>query len=248
MSTASLFCLFGLATATPGQEGLVSYPAGKDKLQGYLCRPEGTGPFPAVIIVHGDYGFGDHEKQLARRLAKNGFVALAVDLYRGVKVVELIDAHIMDRGLPESQALGDLDAAVTYLTGRADVRRGDIGIIGWDMGGGYALDAARRDRRLRAAVTCYGRLTTDPALLAPMQASVLGLFAGKDIGITPATIEQFRKAMLTAGKRAADLHIYPECEHGFLNPRPPAGRKAPPETVADAWSRIDAYFARELNR
>src|SRR5207244_2629902 len=146
-----------------------------------LCRPVGEGPFPAVIIVHGDYGLGEQEKQLVRRLAGQGYVALAVDLYRGTVVTELLDAHILDRGLPEAQAFGDLRAAVDYLIGRADVRREAVGVFGWDMGGGYALDAARRDSRLRAVVTCYGRLTTDPALLSGLNASVFGVFAGKDL-------------------------------------------------------------------
>jgi carboxymethylenebutenolidase len=155
----------------------------------------------------------------------------------------------MDRGLSDSQVQGDLNAAVDYLLGRADVRTDALGVIGWDSGGGYALDIAARDPRLRAAVVCYGRLTTDPQLLIPMKASVLGIFAGKDEGITPETIEQFRLAMQKAGKPIAGIHIYPTLGHGFMNPtNPSGGGTSASEATAEAWDRIDAYLVQELKR
>jgi carboxymethylenebutenolidase len=227
----------------------VSYPAGKDRVKGVLQLPAGKGPFPAVVVVHGDFGLTAWVKDQARRLADRGYAALAVDLYRGEMPADLMDAHIMDRGLPDEQVLADLKAALDYLAGRADVRRGGVGIIGWDMGGGYALDAALHDRRLRAVVTCYGRLTTDPQLLAPLRASVLGIFAAKDQGIPPETIRRFRTAMRQAGKRVAGLHVYPGCGHGFMTPK---GRAAPDPAVAraaaDAWDKVETYLAEELRR
>ena len=82
-----------------------------------------------------------------------------------------------------------------------------------------------------------------------MKASVLGLFAGKDEGISPEIIESFRRAMADAGKRVAELHVYPECGPGFMNPRPsPNDVPGPPEAVSDAWSRVEAYLAVELKR
>ncbi|HJT76501.1 MAG TPA: alpha/beta fold hydrolase, partial [Gemmataceae bacterium] len=144
-------------------ESVVSYPSGKDTVQGFVYRPAEPGAFPAVVLVHGDFGLTHAVEDQAVRLARRGYVVLAVDLYRGKAPADLMEAHILSR-LPDDQALADVRAAVDYLTGRDDVRGDRVGILGWDMGGGYALDAALQDGRLRAVVTCYGRLTTDPEL------------------------------------------------------------------------------------
>jgi carboxymethylenebutenolidase len=225
----------------------IAYRSGNEKIQGYLCRPPGGGPYPGLMVIHGDFGLNDWVKEKARRLASQSYVVLAVDLYRGEVVANIEDAHIMDRGLPEDRVFGDLKAAVDHLASRPDVRPTTLGVIGWDMGGGYALDAAIRDPRLGAVVNCYGRLTTDPKLLAPLSASVFCIFAGKDRGIAPETIEQFRAAMNKAGKRIAGLRVYTECAHGFLDPAtwPTAG--APPaDDVTDAWFLIDEYLDKAL--
>jgi carboxymethylenebutenolidase len=248
-----LLCLF-LVLAGCGPVGqrapaieTVTYRTGGETVCGFLCRPADKGPFPAVVVVHGDFGLTDGVKETARRLAMEGYVTLAVDLYRGQVVTDLLDAHIMDRGLSENRVQTDLQSAVDYLAERADVRNDALGIVGWETGGGYALDAAVGDPRLRAVVTCCGRLTTDPALLAPLNASVLGLFAGKDEGITPRTIAQFRAAMETAGKRSAGIHLYPACEHGFMDTSAlqPTGAETD-QAQADAWMKIRNYLADEL--
>ncbi len=227
----------------------VSYRAGKEPARGLLYRPGGKGPFPAVIVVHGDYGLTGWVKDAARQLSGAGYLVLAVDLYRGQAAGNLLDAHILDRGLSDDQVQADFKAAVNYLAARHDVRAGALGILGFDMGGGYALDAAIRDPRLRAVVTCYGRLTTDAALLKALHASVLGIFAEKDQGIGPETIAAFRKAMKGAGKRVAGVHVYPGCEHGFLDPTMAAPPGVPVERFRkDAWSKIEAYLAEELKR
>src|SRR5262249_41535893 len=226
---------------------LVTYPSGGDTVHGIVHHPGETRPLPALVVVHGDHGLTDWVKAQAARLAGKGYVVLAVDLYRGQVVTNLMDAHIMDRGLAEDQVRADLKAAVDYLVSRRDVRADALGIIGWDAGGGNALDAAIHDPRLHAAVVCYGRLTTDPALLVPLQASVLGIFAGQDEGISPQTMEQFRAAMRKAGKRIAGIHTYPDCGHGFMDPTHP-GLSGPSvaSAVADAWDKIDAFLAAEL--
>ena len=145
--------------------------------------------------------------------------------------------------------LGDLKAAVAYLAGRSDVRADRLGILGWDSGGGYALDAARADGRLRAVVICYGRLVTDANLLVSLKASVLGIFAGKDVGIPSETIEQFRTAMRKAGKRVAGLHVCEGCEHGFMDPADSTeARPGDAAATAKAWDKIESYLAEELER
>jgi carboxymethylenebutenolidase len=244
----STFLICGCnAPKATGDVQAVDYPSGKDQVRSLLYRPAGGGPFPAVIAVHEDFGLNDWVKDQATRLSAKGYVVLAADLYRGEVVGNVLDAHIMDRGLPEERALADLRAAVDYLASRPDVRGDRIGIIGWDSGGGYALDAAIQEKRLKAAVICYGRLTTDAKLLEPLNASVLGIFAGKDEGISAETIRQFRGAMDKAGKHIAGLHVYAGCRHGFMNLATLTDPSAAEiEALADAWQKIDGHFAAEL--
>jgi carboxymethylenebutenolidase len=225
----------------------VTCRSGKESVSSLLFLPPNKTPLPAVIMIHGDFGLTDWVKEQAQRLAGKSYAVLAVDLYRGQVVKDVLDAHIMDRGLPEDQVLADLKAAVDFLAGRPEIRADRLGVIGFDSGGGNALDAAIHDSRLRAVVICYGRLITDPVLLASLQAPVLGLFAEKDEGISPATIDQFQTAMRKASKRIAGIHVYPNCQHGFLDPsRPENSGVSATEAIADAWSRIETFLAVEL--
>lgn len=229
-------------------EASVSYPVGREVVRGILYQPAAKGPAPALVVVHEDKGLTSWVKEQAKRLADQGYVVLAVDLYRGQRGTDLLEAHILDRALPEERVLGDLKGAVDYLLGRPEVNRQAVGIVGFDSGGGYALDAACRDPRLKTVVICYGRVATEPATVANLQGSVLGIFAGRDEGISPQTIEQFQKAMDRAGKRLT-VEVYPECGHGFLNPAEPAGQTPQAQAAARAaWSRIDAHLAAELKR
>ena len=225
-----------MGPAPPAKEEEIRLNA--DGGRGVLYRPVGPGPFPALLLIHGDHGLDEWTREQAKMLAERGYVVLAVDLYRGEKVSDDLDAHVMERCLPDERVLADLKAAVDYLDEHDDVRDDAIGVIGWDIGGGYALDAAIHDDRLAAVVVCYGRLTTDPDLLAPLQASVLGIFGGKDAGIPPETIDQFRNAMQKAGKELSDIHVYPSCGHGFMETADPA--------TEDAWKKITAYLDEEL--
>jgi carboxymethylenebutenolidase len=244
-----------LLLLTPAQgpagvrEEALTYRAGKEAVKAVRYVPAGKGPFPAVMVIHGDRGPTGWVKQQARRLAEKGYVALAVDLYRGELPKTIEDAHILERALPEEQVLANLKAAVDLLTASGEVRKDRIGVLGWDMGGGYALDAARKDRRLRAVVVCYGRLTTDAAELAPLQAAVLGIFAGKDEGISPDTLRRFAAAMKKAGKRLAATHVYADCDNGFMDPgNPDTPREAAARATIDAWAHIEAFLAEELRR
>src|SRR5579871_627006 len=136
----------GTPTEAPTLEA-VRYPSGKDTVHGGLCHPTGQGPFPAVVLIHDALGLTDDTKDQAKRLARRGYVVLAVDLYRGEKADNLMDSHILDRGLPEDRVQSDLKAAVDYLAERNEVRVSALGVVGLGMGGDYALEAALRDPR-----------------------------------------------------------------------------------------------------
>jgi carboxymethylenebutenolidase len=225
----------------------VKFASGDGKATGALARAKPSAPCRALVLVHGDYGLTEPVRAQASRLARRGYVCLAVDLYRGQKVEKLIDAHIMDRGLPEGRALADIRGAVSYLQSHPEVKAEKVGIIGWDMGGGLALDAALADNRIAAVVTCYGRLPTEAETLKTLKASVLGIYAEKDEGNPPETLAAFRKAMAKAGKRLAGLHVLAGCDQGFMLPAAdarPGPRDA--EATAEAWRLIDAYLDAEV--
>jgi carboxymethylenebutenolidase len=150
-------------------------------------------------------------------MAAEGYVALAIDLYRGNLAASSDEAHQLMRGVPEDRARRDLRSAFAYLRGRPDVDSARIGTIGWCMGGGYALEAAVSIPGLKTAVVCYGRLVTDSALIAGMNAAVLGVFGGKDRGISVESVEQFRAAAGSVGK-SVETTIFPEAGHAFMNP------------------------------
>lgn len=214
---------------------------------GRLYR-QAKGTLPAVIVLHGDHGLTPRIDEHARELSRRGYLVLAIDLYRGEKIDNLLDAHIMDRGLPEERVKADLRGAVEYLLAHKDVKKGGVGVIGWDMGGGYALDTAMADERIKAVVTCYGRLTTDPVQLRKMDASVLALMAGKDEGNPPVTREAFRAAMAEAGRKLS-LHVFEECDHGFMNPLPGVKvTEADDKANERAWELITEFFDSELSR
>jgi carboxymethylenebutenolidase len=197
-------------------------------------------------MLHGDFGLTAWVKQQAHRVAEQGHVVLAVDRYNGELPKTIEDAHILDRGLEDERVLADIKAAVDHLARHKDVRKGAIGVLGWDSGGGYALDAAIADRRLKTAVICYGRLTTDPQPLAALQGPVMGIFGAKDEGIPPATIEQFKKAMRKAGKSAM-VHVYPKCGGCFMDPDSPHAEGRPDRAaIADAWAKIEAHLRQNL--
>src|ERR1039458_9015029 len=136
----SLILSFSLSLSALAVDGkAVSYKSGDDTVNGILYTPAGKGPFPALIVIHEWWGLNDWVKQQAGKLAGQGYVALAVDLYRG-KVADNPDlAHELMRGLPEDRANRDLRAAYDFLASQASVKKDRIGSIGWGLGGGCSL-------------------------------------------------------------------------------------------------------------
>jgi carboxymethylenebutenolidase len=239
-----LLALLVLAVAPAMLAGTtVSYPSKPGNGSGYLALPAGAGKHPAIILIHEWWGLNDWVRQQADRFAGQGYVALAVDLYRGKTTGDPGEAHELMRGMPEDRANADLLAAFDYLAKRKDVNAKRIGSIGWCMGGGYSLSLATHEPKLAACVINYGRLVTDPKTIAQIHAPILGNFGGKDRGIPPADVEAFQQAMVKAHK-SVDIKIYPNSGHAFMNPNNKEGYVA--EDAADAWKRIDPFFASKL--
>src|ERR1700729_4486456 len=178
----------------------VEFPSGKETVGGFLAVPDKPGIYPGIIVIHEWWGLNDWVKEQTEKLAAQGYVALAVDLYRGKVATDPSEAHELMRGLPQDRAISDLQAAFTYLGTRKDVQPVRIGSIGWCMGGGLPLQLAIHQPRLAACVVNYGSLPTDNADIQKITAPLLGNFGAEDRGITPDNVRAFEKAMKADGK------------------------------------------------
>jgi carboxymethylenebutenolidase len=223
----------------------VSYKSGDETVQGVLYTPEGKGPFPGLIVIHEYWGLNDWVKEQASRLSDQGYVALAIDLYRGKVGTTPDEAHELMRGVPEDRAARDLHAAFEFLKSQKNVKADRIGSIGWCMGGGFALDAALQEPTLSAAVINYGHLATDPGSIQKINASLLGLFGGQDRGIPPDDVKKFEQTLKHMGKKI-DVVIYPDAGHAFENPNNKTGYRA--DDAADAWKRTVSFLAGTLKK
>jgi len=223
----------------------VSYKSGDETVQGILNTPAGKGPFPAVIVIHEWWGLNDWVKDEASKLSGEGYVTLAIDLYRGKVATTPDQAHEIMRGVPEDRAKRDLQAAFEFLASQPNVKKDRIGAIGWCMGGGYSLDVALQEATLAADVINYGHLATDPDALKKINAPILGSFGAQDRGITPDDVHKFEAALKQLGKKV-DIKIYDDAGHAFENPNNKDGYRA--ADAEDAWKRTVAFFAANLKK
>lgn len=223
----------------------VSYKSGDQIVQGLLYAPDGKGPFPGLIVIHEYWGLNDWVKEQASKLSDQGYVALAIDLYRGKVGTTPDEAHELMRGVPEDRAARDLKAAFEFLKSQKNVKADRIGSIGWCMGGGLALDVALQEPTLSAAVINYGHLATDPGSIQKINASLLGLFGGQDRGIPPDDVKKFEQTLKQMGKKI-DVVIYPDAGHAFENPNNKTGYRA--DDAADAWKRTVNFLAATLKK
>jgi carboxymethylenebutenolidase len=235
-------CAFATKAQTARNE-TVSYQSASETVNGYLALPSGGGKHPAIIVIHEWWGLNDWVKQQADKFAGLGYVAMAVDLYRGQTGKTPDEAHILMRGLPDDRGLRDLESAFTYLASRPDVEPNKIGAIGWCMGGGWSVKLAEVQPKLAAFVVNYGSLPTDAGIIAKIKAPMLGNFGADDKGIPPSSVQAFESAMKSDGK-SPDIKIYQGAGHAFQNPNNKDGYR--PEATADADKRIDNFFAKFL--
>jgi len=236
-----LFTLTAFA-ATPKN---VSYKSGDETVQAILYTPQGKGPFPGIIVIHEWWGLNDWVKEQASKLSDQGYVALAVDLYRGKVATTPDEAHELMRGVPEDRAARDLHAAFEFLKSQSNVKKDRIASIGWCMGGGYSLDVALQEPTLAADVINYGHLATDSESLKKINAAILGIFGGQDRGIPVEDVKKFEQPLKQMGKKV-EIVIYPDAGHAFENPNNETGYR--PGDAADAWKRTVKFLADTLGK
>jgi carboxymethylenebutenolidase len=242
----------------------VRFPSGADEIAAALYLPESTPdqpntrfPRPAVVIIHDVWGLYDQYHQVAQRLSRAGFVALALDLYaRGEKPGSPADLPAVMKflhRLPDRRVLGDIQAALDFLRTRPEVAGCKLGLTGFCMGGKYADLAAARCRGLSAVVSWYGMLRADALddanpehaldALAALSCPLLAFFGAEDVLIPQSDVAELR-ARAQARGLPIETVIYTGAGHAFANDSRPESYRA--EAAADAWGRTLAFFAREL--
>jgi carboxymethylenebutenolidase len=213
---------------------------------GYLARPAASkGPLPGLIVIHEWWGLNDNIRAMTRRLAGEGYLALAVDLYSGQAAADRDAAYALMTATNEHPAAAEdnLRQAYAYLTG--ELKAPAVGSIGWCFGGGWSLTTALLlPGQLDAAVIYYGHLVTDPKRLATLDMPVLGLFGDQDQGIPLDGVRAFEGALKELGKDAK-IVVYPGADHAFANP---SGRNYQPETAEKAWLETTAFLERTLTQ
>jgi carboxymethylenebutenolidase len=208
-----------------------------DTANGALAVPAGGGPAPGVVVIQEWWGLNEQIKSVAERWAAEGFLALAVDLYRGALARDATEAGQMMAALDRTRAGGDVLAAVEYL--RSHPRStGKVGVTGYCMGGAFAFGAALHFRGLAAVIPFYGLGPTGDwsQVDAPIQAH----FAARDDWAKPEGAREIQKALAALGK-PMELHLY-DAEHAFCNDRRPEVYN--PEAAALAWSRAVAFMKK----
>jgi carboxymethylenebutenolidase len=215
------------------------------KITAYLARPAIEGAFPGVIVIHENRGLTDHIKDVARRLAKAGYVALAPDLASRMGGTASMApdqvAGALGSATPE-QLVADLNAGVAFLTTTAGVNEEKVGVIGFCFGGAYALRLAAANPKVAAAVPYYG-VTPEPASqMANTNAAIMGQYGATDTRVNN-SIPALEDAMKAAGK-TFEKHIYEGAGHAFNND---TGQRYNEAAAVQAWQRTLDWFAKYLN-
>jgi carboxymethylenebutenolidase len=221
----------------------VHFQSGKETIDGFLAEPDKPGRYPGVIVIHDWWGLTDWVKQQTAKLADQGFVALAVDLYGGKVAANSDEAAQLSGALNDDQVVLELMNGILYLTTLNEVERDRIGAVGWAMGGYYALRLAMHVPRLGACVDNYGALPTDPNEIEAMAAPVLGNFGADDRGVTPTDVDGFKKTMKNLN-RIVDVKVYDGAGHSFENPSDASTYR--PEAAQDAWNRTVSFLNKSL--
>ena len=237
--------------------GEVKIPTSAGDIPGYRALPlKPKGKLPVVLVVHEIFGVHEHIKDVCRRFAKEGYYAIAPELFaRQGDVSKLTDfkeiqSKVVSK-VPDAQVLSDLDASVAFAKKDPHVDVSKLAITGFCWGGRITWLYAAQQPKLKAAVAWYGKITGEKDDMRPrfptdvvssLKAPVLGLYGAKDQGIPVATVEQQAQALAAssnAAAKASSIHIYPEAGHAFFADYRPSFHQ---ESAEDGWKRTLDWF------
>jgi carboxymethylenebutenolidase len=230
--------------------GEVKIPVKDGDMPAYRAMPAGGAHLPTVLVAQEIFGVHEHIKDICRRLAKAGYLAVAPELYARQgdvsKLTDIDQIRPIVAKVPDAQVMSDLDAAAAWAAGHG----GDpakLAVTGFCWGGRITWLYAAHNQNVKAGVAWYGRVMGPTSPLTPRQpidlvgdinAPVLGLYGGADAGIPNDTVDKMREALKAAGKKSV-IHTYPDTPHGFNADYRPSYR---PQAAADGWKRLLAWF------
>jgi carboxymethylenebutenolidase len=233
------------------EAGEVKIPTTDGDMPAYRAMPAKGENFPVILVVQEIFGVHEHIKDICRRLAKLGYLAVAPELYARQgdvsKLTEFPEILKIVNTVPDKQVMSDLDAAAAWAKKSSKGDTSKLGVTGFCWGGRIVWLYAAHNKDLKAGVAWYGRLvgTADELhpkhpleLAASLKAPVLGLYGGEDMGIPNDTVEKMQAALKEA-KQPSEIHLYPKTPHGFHADYRPSYRKTEAE---DGWKRLQAWF------
>lgn len=218
---------------------MIKFKTATDEAPGYLAKPKGEGPFPSVVVIQEWWGLDDHIKSVADRFARQGYAAVAPDLYRGEVAKEPNDATRLVMKVQQQQALNDIQGAVDYLIGQSYVSPKKAGVIGFCFGGRIAFNMSYAGKNIGAVAVFYGGGSnpTDEDF-KNVTAPVIGFWGEKDTGTPLERIRTWEQKFKDAGK-INEMYIYKDAPHAFFNDTRDSYRK---EAAEDAWIKTLAWF------
>jgi carboxymethylenebutenolidase len=219
-----------------------SLQSGKRLLEAYLAYPDGSGPFPGILVIHEADGLNENIRDITRRFAGQGYAALAVDLFsqssRIVCMLRLLRGMLMNS--LDHGGVRDLRAALNCLAAQPKVNPDRLGAVGYCLGGGLAIALACSDQRLKAIAPYYG-MNPRPLEAVQRMCPVVGSYPGEDF---TTSMGQKLELELDHTGTPHDIKIYPGAKHSFFNDSKPSRYHA--EAAADSWQRVMAFFGEHV--
>jgi carboxymethylenebutenolidase len=248
-----------IKTDTVGLEaGEVKIPVKDGEIPGYRAMPDKGGPFPVVLVVQEIFGVHEHIKDICRRFAKVGYLAVAPELYARqgdvskMQNIQEIVTTVVSK-VPDAQVMSDLDATVAWAKASNKGDTAKLAITGYCWGGRIVWLYSAHNPNLKAGAAWYGRVVGNPNqpadplhpknpidVVASLHAPVIGLYGAADQGIPVAGVEKMRDAVKAAGK-TAEIIIYPDTQHGFFADYRPSYHK---QNAAEAWTKMLDWFKK----
>lgn len=231
--------------------GEVKIPVADGSIPGYRAMPSSGGPFATVLVVHEILGVHEHIKDICRRLAKLGYVAVAPALYAREgdvgRMSNMQEIMKVVGKVPDRQVASDLDSTVAWAKSTGKANTGKLAITGFCWGGRQVWLYAAHNPALKAGVAWYGLLEPPKTEMSPdnpidlvqqINAPILGLYAGADVGVPVAQVDAMRAALKAAGK-PSEIIVYPDAPHGFNADYRSSYR---PDAARDGWKRMTLWF------
>ena len=221
---------------------IMEFSSNSHTTPGYLAQPDDQDRHPAIVVIQEWWGLVPHIKDVAERFAREGFIALAPDLYHGQATTEPDEARKLAMNMNRQRAVQDCIGAVNQLKSMVEVAPKRVGCVGFCMGGSMTLALAAATADVAAAAPFYAGMQPGPDELARIEAEMFCAFGADDGGIPLEKVQAFERTLADKGRRAV-VKVYEGAPHSFFNDTKPSYR---PEAARDAWERTLELFRRTL--